>query len=284
MKRVKPRKRCCKSRPRCKRCPVVCKRLETQGLAVREGKHLPRQPRRQEEDAEGRPSVGRALFRETGRRVRAAGDAGGAARSGARGRRVGAVVAHVRRRPAARPSAPRHAATCRRSGSRCSRAGARSPCASTPRCGAARTLRRHGPQGRRVRRHLVQRGRGVDPERRARAARVRVDDERHDLRRRGERDAADRRRAAGLRPRRGCTAEADASVRGAARRPAGRRRRAAAPSGLYLGTSSYEIVDHLQAPGHHPRRQGRPAGSPRAGRSPPSAAAARASSSSTSRR
>jgi hypothetical protein len=38
-KRVKPRKRCCKSRPRCKRCPVVCKRLETQGLAERQGKH-----------------------------------------------------------------------------------------------------------------------------------------------------------------------------------------------------------------------------------------------------
>jgi hypothetical protein len=32
---VKPKKRCCKSRPRCKRCPVVCKRLEKQGLAVR---------------------------------------------------------------------------------------------------------------------------------------------------------------------------------------------------------------------------------------------------------
>jgi hypothetical protein len=39
MKRIKPRKRCCKSRPRCKRCPVVCKRLEAQGLATREGKH-----------------------------------------------------------------------------------------------------------------------------------------------------------------------------------------------------------------------------------------------------
>ena len=39
MKRVKQRKRCCKSRPRCKRCPVVCKRLEMQGLATREGKH-----------------------------------------------------------------------------------------------------------------------------------------------------------------------------------------------------------------------------------------------------
>jgi hypothetical protein len=32
---VKPRKRCCKSRPRCKRCPVVCRRLEKAGLAER---------------------------------------------------------------------------------------------------------------------------------------------------------------------------------------------------------------------------------------------------------
>ena len=38
-KRVKPRKRCCKSRPRCKRCPVVMKRLEKQGLASRHGNH-----------------------------------------------------------------------------------------------------------------------------------------------------------------------------------------------------------------------------------------------------
>jgi hypothetical protein len=30
---VKPKKRCCKSRPRCKRCPVVCKRLQKAGLA-----------------------------------------------------------------------------------------------------------------------------------------------------------------------------------------------------------------------------------------------------------
>jgi hypothetical protein len=30
---VKPKKRCCKSRPRCKKCPVVCKRLAKQGLA-----------------------------------------------------------------------------------------------------------------------------------------------------------------------------------------------------------------------------------------------------------
>jgi hypothetical protein len=36
---VKPPKRCCKSRPRCKRCPVVCKRLERQGFATRQGKH-----------------------------------------------------------------------------------------------------------------------------------------------------------------------------------------------------------------------------------------------------
>ena len=32
---VKTKKRCCKSRPRCKRCPVVCKRLTNQGLAER---------------------------------------------------------------------------------------------------------------------------------------------------------------------------------------------------------------------------------------------------------
>jgi hypothetical protein len=32
---VKPKKRCCKSNPRCKRCPVVTKRLISQGLAER---------------------------------------------------------------------------------------------------------------------------------------------------------------------------------------------------------------------------------------------------------
>jgi hypothetical protein len=32
---VKPKKRCCNSSPRCKRCPVVCKRLERKGLAER---------------------------------------------------------------------------------------------------------------------------------------------------------------------------------------------------------------------------------------------------------
>lgn len=30
---VKPKKRCCGSRPRCKRCAVVCKRLAKRGLA-----------------------------------------------------------------------------------------------------------------------------------------------------------------------------------------------------------------------------------------------------------
>jgi hypothetical protein len=32
---VKPKKKCCKDSPRCKRCPVVCKRLVVQGLAER---------------------------------------------------------------------------------------------------------------------------------------------------------------------------------------------------------------------------------------------------------
>jgi hypothetical protein len=35
-KLVKTKKRCCKSRPRCKKCPVVCKRLAGEGLAVRQ--------------------------------------------------------------------------------------------------------------------------------------------------------------------------------------------------------------------------------------------------------
>jgi hypothetical protein len=35
VKLVKTKKRCCKSGPRCKRCPVVCKRLEKRGLAER---------------------------------------------------------------------------------------------------------------------------------------------------------------------------------------------------------------------------------------------------------
>jgi hypothetical protein len=34
-KLIKTKKRCCKSGPRCKRCPVVYKRLEKQDLAER---------------------------------------------------------------------------------------------------------------------------------------------------------------------------------------------------------------------------------------------------------
>ena len=37
-RRVKAKKKCCKSGPRCKRCPVVCKRLEREGMATREGR------------------------------------------------------------------------------------------------------------------------------------------------------------------------------------------------------------------------------------------------------
>ncbi len=35
---MKTKKSCCKDRPRCKRCPVVWKRLETAGHAERAGK------------------------------------------------------------------------------------------------------------------------------------------------------------------------------------------------------------------------------------------------------
>ena len=37
-KNVKTKAKCCKSGPRCKRCPVVHKRLEKEGLAERTGK------------------------------------------------------------------------------------------------------------------------------------------------------------------------------------------------------------------------------------------------------
>jgi aldehyde:ferredoxin oxidoreductase len=30
---IEPKKKCCRDKPRCKRCPVVCKRLSRQGLA-----------------------------------------------------------------------------------------------------------------------------------------------------------------------------------------------------------------------------------------------------------
>jgi hypothetical protein len=33
--RIKPKKRCCRSGPRCKRCPAALKRLEQRGLAER---------------------------------------------------------------------------------------------------------------------------------------------------------------------------------------------------------------------------------------------------------
>lgn len=34
-KPVKPKKKCCRSKPRCKRCPVVLKRLSQRGFAER---------------------------------------------------------------------------------------------------------------------------------------------------------------------------------------------------------------------------------------------------------
>jgi hypothetical protein len=37
-KPIKAKKSCCKSRERCKRCPVVCKRLEKLGYAERHAK------------------------------------------------------------------------------------------------------------------------------------------------------------------------------------------------------------------------------------------------------
>jgi hypothetical protein len=35
---VRCKRKCCKSRPRCKRCPVVWKKLAKRGYAEREGK------------------------------------------------------------------------------------------------------------------------------------------------------------------------------------------------------------------------------------------------------
>lgn len=37
---VKAKKSCCKDRPRCKRCPIVLKRLERLGLAERESRRV----------------------------------------------------------------------------------------------------------------------------------------------------------------------------------------------------------------------------------------------------
>jgi hypothetical protein len=37
---IKTKKKCCKSGPRCKRCPVACKRLERESLAARISKRV----------------------------------------------------------------------------------------------------------------------------------------------------------------------------------------------------------------------------------------------------
>jgi hypothetical protein len=37
-RQVKVKRKCCKSNPRCKRCPVVLQRLEQAGFAERHGK------------------------------------------------------------------------------------------------------------------------------------------------------------------------------------------------------------------------------------------------------
>lgn len=37
-RKVKVKKKCCKSGPRCKRCPAALRKLERQGLARRTGK------------------------------------------------------------------------------------------------------------------------------------------------------------------------------------------------------------------------------------------------------
>ena len=37
-KLVKTKKRCCTSKPRCKKCPVTCKRLADEGFALRQDK------------------------------------------------------------------------------------------------------------------------------------------------------------------------------------------------------------------------------------------------------
>jgi hypothetical protein len=38
--RIKAKRKCCKERPRCKRCPIVCRRLERQGYLDRTSKRV----------------------------------------------------------------------------------------------------------------------------------------------------------------------------------------------------------------------------------------------------
>ena len=96
----------------------------------------------------------------------------------------------------------------------------------------ARRLRHRRPRGGPVRRHDVQPAGRVDPERRARAARVRVDGQRADQRRQRHRHPARRRRAPDLRARAALHGEAGPGVRGTRRGRAGGRTRAAAAARL----------------------------------------------------
>jgi hypothetical protein len=56
---VKTKKKCCKDNPRCRKCPVVWKRLEMQGLAEREDRRIyhasPELKKKQLKAARGRP-------------------------------------------------------------------------------------------------------------------------------------------------------------------------------------------------------------------------------------
>ena len=173
----------------------------------------------------------------------------------------------------------------RRSASRCSRAGARSPCASTRRCAAAATS--STPPGASSSRSTAgafsAAGASV---RRVAGGRLAFEWTltRHDLRQRGERDAADQRRAAGLRPPPRLRRQAHPPVRGPPRRRARRRApRSRSRAGSTSAPAATRSSTGFRRPSSSARARTR-ARSPRAGRSPRSAAAARASCSSTSRR
>ena len=95
MKLVKPRKRCCKSRPRCKRCPVVCKRLEMQGLAEREVRRrwvLGLQRREPADRLGGRHPLARGEHLAHGQRDGELGAAEGPHRQGAAASRSGSAT------------------------------------------------------------------------------------------------------------------------------------------------------------------------------------------------